>query len=86
MNSLDASQSHCAGVRLTQARSVSLLESLTNVAVGFLLAFTVQGLIYPALGILSDSRTNLLIAAIFTVVSLVRSYLLRRAFERVGRR
>jgi P27 family predicted phage terminase small subunit len=60
---------------------MSLAEAVTNVAVGFLLAFLVQGLIYPPLGIRTTPQDELLIALIFTAVSLLRSYLVRRAFE-----
>jgi hypothetical protein len=74
------------GVRPTQTRSGSAIEAATNVAVGFLLAFVLQGLLYPVVGIAATPQTNLLIAAVFTAVSVVRSYLLRRAFEHMGRR
>lgn len=51
---------------------------------GFLLAFVMQGLIYPLVGIITTAQDNLLIAAIFTLLSLIRSYLVRRAFETLG--
>jgi hypothetical protein len=69
-----------------QSRAGSLLEAVINVVFGFLLAFVMQGMIYPFLGIFTTAQTNLLIAAIFTLLSLVRSYLVRRAFETFARR
>lgn len=82
--------SHVASVQIQpsstrQTRRGSLLEATANVVFGFLLAFVMQGLIYPLLGIVTTAQDNLLIAAIFTLLSLIRSYLVRRAFETLGR-
>jgi hypothetical protein len=68
-----------------QARSASLLEAITNVAAGFLLAFLVQGFLYPALGINATAQENLMIAAVFSALSIIRSYLVRRAFDTMGK-
>jgi hypothetical protein len=73
-------------LRVAQSRAGSAAEALTNVTVGFLLAFVLQGLLYPAVGIATMPQTNLLIAAVFTAVSVLRSYLVRRGFEQLGRR
>jgi hypothetical protein len=56
------------------------------VIVGFVLAIVTQALLYPALGIPVSGQLNVLIATVFTFVSIVRSYVLRRVFEaiRVG--
>ena len=67
--------------RRVQSREASLLEAATNVAVGFVLALLVQALIYPLFGITTTVLTDSAIAVAFTAVSLVRSYLVRRAFE-----
>lgn len=64
-----------------QSRSASLFEAVTNVVFGFLLAFVVQGIVYPLLGIVTTAQDNLLIAALFTALSIARSFLVRRAFE-----
>jgi hypothetical protein len=47
-----------------------------------------QILVLPIFGLQTSLRNNLTIAGIFTVVSIARSYVLRRAFEaiRVARR
>jgi hypothetical protein len=68
-------------LRSPQSRSCSLLEACTNVALGFLLALPTQWVVYPQFGIRTTFATDSAIALIFTVVSLVRSYLVRRAFE-----
>ena len=64
-----------------QSRSMSLLEALTNVVVGYAIAVATQVLMFPLLGLRLSIGDNLLIGAIFTLVSLGRSYLLRRVFE-----
>ena len=64
-----------------QSRLMSLIESVTNVVVGFLLAIATQFAIFPWFGMLVSVADNLLIGGIFTAVSLGRSYALRRVFE-----
>ena len=70
--------------RHAQAPSVSLLEAGTNVAFGFVLALVIQAIIYPLYGIHTTFVTDGTIAVIFTIASLLRSYLVRRAFETFG--
>jgi hypothetical protein len=57
------------------------MEVCTNVAVGFILALAIQGIVYPLYGIHTTVATDGTIAGIFTLASVVRSYLVRRAFE-----
>ena len=66
---------------MRQSRTVSLVEARTNVVVGYLLALGVQAALFPLLGLEVALTENLLIGAAFTVVSLVRSFVLRRLFE-----
>jgi hypothetical protein len=70
-----------AACRRVQSRDASLLEAATNVAIGFVLALLMQALLYPFFGIRTTVLTDSTIAVAFTLVSLVRSYLVRRAFE-----
>jgi hypothetical protein len=60
---------------------MSLLEAITNVVVGFLLALLTQLVLFPLLGLAISISDNVLIGAIFTAVSIVRSFTLRRLFE-----
>jgi hypothetical protein len=62
---------------------MSLVESITNVAVGFLLAVLTQVTLFPVLGLSVSAAENLLIGSIFTAVSIVRSFTLRRLFEAI---
>ena len=64
-----------------QSRTMSLLEAVTNVVVGFLLALLTQVTIFPMFGLVVSVADNLVIGSIFTAVSIVRSFALRRLFE-----
>ena len=64
-----------------QSRWMSLVESATNIVVGFGLAVLTQVLVFPLFGLSVSLGENLGIGAVFTVVSLVRSFVLRRIFN-----
>ncbi|MBL0144319.1 MAG: hypothetical protein IPP91_20000 [Betaproteobacteria bacterium] len=66
---------------MMQTRWMSLMESIANVIVGFVVAVIAQILVFPLFGMHPTVSQNLWIGLIFTAVSLVRSYLLRRGFE-----
>ena len=65
---------------MIQSRKHSLIESLTNVAIGYGVALASQILIFPLYGIRITVSDNLAIGAWFTVISIVRSYAVRRWF------
>ncbi len=64
-----------------QSRWMSLVESTTNIVVGYWLAVLTQVIVFPLFGLSVSLGENLGIGAVFTVVSLVRSFTLRRAFN-----
>ena len=66
---------------MTQTRRMSLLESVTNVVVGYVLAIITQILVFPLFGIVTDLSEHLAIGLAFVVVSLARGFVLRRIFE-----
>jgi hypothetical protein len=66
---------------MKQSRLMSLIEALINVAVGFGLAVLTQIAIFPLFGLGVSLGQNLQIGAIFTAMSILRSYALRRLFE-----
>jgi len=60
----------------------SLAESAANIAVGFGINFGANWLILPMFGFASLSLgKNFAIGLLYTVISLVRSYVLRRWFN-----
>lgn len=65
-----------------QSRLHSLLESFTNIGIGFGVAIAGQVAIFPMFGIHVPLSTNLGIGLWFTAISVARSYLVRRWFTR----
>lgn len=65
-----------------QTKKQSLIESLTNVAIGYFISLISLFIIFPILGIESNTGKNLLITLYFTLISVVRSYVLRRWFNK----
>jgi len=66
-----------------QPRAMSLVEALANVVVGYGVAVVTQLVVFPLVGLTVALSDSLIIGAVFTVVSIARSYLLRRLFEAV---
>jgi hypothetical protein len=64
---------------------MSLVEAITNTVVGYLLALVVQLIAFPLFGLEVSLADNVVIALVFTTVSIARSYTLRRLFERLRR-
>lgn len=68
-------------VKVGQTRRGSLLESLVNIVVGYSINFVANLLIFPLFGWHISTRENLTLGVIYTGISLVRSYGLRRLFN-----
>lgn len=66
---------------MTQSRTRSALETAANVTIGYVVAIAAQVLIFPLFGIHESLGKNMTIGVAFTVISIVRSYCLRRAFN-----
>lgn len=66
---------------MNQTRLGSLIESLMNIAIGYGVALLSQIVVFPLFDIHVPLSTNLWIGAWFTVISLVRSYIIRRWFN-----
>jgi hypothetical protein len=66
---------------MSQSRRMSLFEAVTNVTVGYVLAVATQVVVFPWFGLHASLGDNLGIGAVFTSISLIRSYALRRLFE-----
>jgi len=65
-----------------QSRLESLLEAFANIGTGMLVSFTLGMIVYPWFGFNVTPTQNVWIVVIFTTVSLLRSYLWRRWFNR----
>lgn len=66
---------------MSQTRLGSLVETILNVAVGFVVSFGITDLVMPLYGHDVSASDNLEITTIFTVASILRSYTTRRAFN-----
>jgi hypothetical protein len=65
-----------------QSKVDSLMESLTNIAIGLAVSQAVNLVVIPlVMGVPISAGQNAALAACFTAVSLVRSYAIRRAFN-----
>ena len=64
-----------------QTKTQSLIESVINILIGYLVALASQLVIFPWFGINVPLTDNLLIGFWFTAISLIRSYAVRRYFN-----
>jgi len=62
---------------------MSLVEAIANVGAGYVIAVLTQTIIFPLFGLWMSIGQNLQIGAIFTAVSIMRSFSLRRLFEAI---
>jgi len=68
-----------------QTRLQSFLEAWINVIIGYIVALAAQIIVFPWYDIDVSISQNLQIGLIFTTVSIARSYLVRRLFNRLHR-
>lgn len=68
-----------------QTRTASAIETLTSTAIGYGVSLLTQAVVFPLFGIETTSKQHIGIAAIFTAVSLMRGYIVRRLFNGWGR-
>jgi len=66
---------------MQQTKLGSWIESCMNVLIGYGVALLSQIAVFPWFGIHVSLETNLWIGAWFTVISLIRSYVIRRWFN-----
>lgn len=65
-----------------QSKKQSLVESITNTFVGFIISLTAIFLILPLFGVESTPIKNIGITLCFTIISILRGYLIRRFFNK----
>ena len=67
---------------MDQTRLESLIETVVNTLIGFIVAFFSQMLVFPLVGLENvPIATNLEIGAWFTAISVLRGYVIRRWFN-----
>ena len=65
-----------------QSRLASFVEALTNVAIGFLISLVGQVVVSHWYNLPLNFAQNMQIVLFFTVLSVLRSYFVRRWYER----
>jgi hypothetical protein len=66
-----------------QTKKKSLIEAVSNTIIGLGTSFCIQLIIYPVLNIPVSIGQNVIITAVFFIVSIIRSYLVRRLFNSI---
>jgi hypothetical protein len=66
-----------------QSRRGSLTEAAANTAIGYLVAVAANVAVLPLFGLRPSVSQSFGIGLVFTAISLVRGYMLRRLFNRM---
>jgi hypothetical protein len=66
---------------MNQTRLGSFIEAWINVAIGFAINFVANLLILPLIGFHISIGQNLFIGVLYTIISVARSYVIRRWFN-----
>ena len=64
-----------------QTKKMSLIETIVGVAIGYIVALLSQIVVFPLFDIEVSLIDNLLIGLLFTVISIIRGYYIRRLFN-----
>jgi hypothetical protein len=68
-----------------QTRLMSLVETMTNILVGLVISFLSQIVIFKVYNVSLSTQQNVEITLYFTIISILRSYALRRFFNSIRR-
>jgi putative flippase GtrA len=64
-----------------QSRLMSLMESVANNAIAFIISIAANQLVLPLFGLYVTLAQSIGITVAFTLISIVRGYIVRRVFE-----
>ena len=64
-----------------QSKKMSLIETVLSVLIGYIVALLSQIVVFPLFDIKVSLIDNLLIGLLFTVISIIRGYYIRRLFN-----
>jgi hypothetical protein len=62
---------------------MSAVEAVANVAIGYVVAVAANAVVLPLFNLHPSALDSFAIGALFTAISLARSYALRRLFNRI---
>jgi hypothetical protein len=66
---------------MTQRRVISAIETILSTLIGFGVALLTQIVVFPWFGFNPPLHENVMISVVFTIVSIVRGYCVRRLFN-----
>ena len=64
-----------------QSKKMSLIETVLSVLIGYIVALLSQIVVFPLFDIKVSLIDNLLMGLLFTVISIIRGYYIRRLFN-----
>jgi len=67
---------------MSQSKGMSFIESWTNILIGYTINFVANALILPLFVDGFTYKKNLVLGLIYTVISLARTYCIRRWFNK----
>lgn len=65
-----------------QTKKHSIIESITQTIIGLGTSILIQVILYPIMGIPVTFSQNLIITAVFFIISIIRGYFVRRYFSK----
>jgi len=68
---------------MSQTRIMSFTESLANIIIGYCIVFFANLIFLPMFGFNITISQNFILGGIYTVISLLRSYCIRRWFNKL---
>lgn len=66
---------------MTQTRKQSAIEAMMNILIGYTINFIANLTLFPLFGWDISIQQNLLLGVLYTLISFVRSYMLRRFYN-----
>jgi len=63
---------------MAQSKQRSFVEAWINIAIGFGINFVANMVVFPSMGYKLTVHDGLVVGVIFTLISLVRQYIIRR--------
>lgn len=71
---------------MSQSRKGSALEAVVGIAIGLVVSMIANRFVFPVYGFTPSTRQNVEITVIYTAISFVRGYGVRRLFNFIGAR
>lgn len=69
---------------MSQSRKLSAAEAMVSIAIGLIVSLITNHIVFPLYGFTPSPRQNVEITVIYTSVSFVRTYGVRRLFNFFG--